>query len=151
MAERRASVIWEGSLTKGHGTVSSGSGVLHNSPVTWASRVEREDGMTSPEELLAAAQAECYAMVLSNLLGKQGKEPERLDVTAICTVERQDGGLKITTMKLQAKGRVHDMDQEAFTRLAEEGEKNCPVSNALRGNVQISVEAKLETAASTPR
>ena len=144
MAERRATAIWQGSLTEGRGTVTTGSGALRDAPVTWASRVEEPDGKTSPEELLAAAQAECYAMVLSNLLTKQGKSVDRLEVTAVCTVERQEGGLKITTMKLQVRGRVPDMDQDAFARLADEGEKNCPVSNALRGNVQISVEATLD-------
>jgi osmotically inducible protein OsmC len=117
-------------------------------PVSWASRVEAPDGKTSPEELLAAAHAECYAMVLSNLVGKQGKTAERLEVTAVCTVERQSGGLKITTMKLNARGRVPGMDEDTFARLAEDGERSCPVSNAIRGNVQISVTAELEAAAS---
>lgn len=148
MADRHATVIWEGSLTEGSGTISSGSGVLKDLPVTWASRVEQPDGKTSPEELLAAAQAECYAMVLAHLLGQQGKTVEHLEVTAVCTVEQQDGGLKITTMKLDAKGRVPGLHQAAFSRIAQEGEKSCPVSNALRGNVQISVHAKLETGAS---
>jgi osmotically inducible protein OsmC len=149
MAERRATAVWEGTLPEGRGTVSTGSGVLKDSPVTWASRVEQPEGKTSPEELLAAALAECYAMVLSHMLGQQGKTADRLEVTAACTVERQSGGLKITTITLDAKGRVPGMDQEAFARLAEEGERNCPVSNALRGNVQISVRAELEAAAST--
>jgi len=151
MADRRATAIWEGTLTEGRGTITSGSGALQDAPVTWGSRVEQSDGKTSPEELLAAAQAECYAMVLSNLLGKQGKTPERLEVTAVCTVERQEGGLKITTMKLDAKGRVPDLSQEEFTRVAEEGEKSCPVSNALRGNVELSVRAELETGVSSNR
>ena len=141
-------MIWEGSLTEGHGTISSGSGAIKDAPVTWASRVERPDGKTSPEELLAAAQAECYAMVLSHLLGQQGKTAERLEVTAVCTVEQQEGGLKITTMKLDAKGRVPGLDQEGFARVAQEGERSCPVTNALRGNVEISVQAELETGAS---
>jgi osmotically inducible protein OsmC len=148
MAERRATAVWEGTLTEGRGTITTGSSALTEAPVTWASRVEQPDGKTSPEELLAAAQAECYAMVLSNLLGKQGKTPGRLEVTAVCTVERQSGGLKITTMRLEARGRIADIDQESFAQLAEEGERNCPVSNAIRGNVEISVSAQLETAAS---
>ena len=151
MADRRATVIWEGSLTEGRGTISSGSGALKDLPATWASRVEQSDAKTSPEELLAAAEAERYAMVLSNLLGQQGKTAERLEVTAVCTVERQDGGLKITSMKVEAKGRVPGLDQETFSRISQEGEKNCPVSNALRGNVQISVQAELETSASVSR
>jgi osmotically inducible protein OsmC len=144
MADRTATVTWEGSLTGGQGTIDTGSGVLHGSPVTWASRVETPQGKTSPEELLAASQAECYAMVLTNMLTEAGTTPERLTVTATCTVQPHDGGLRITTMRIEATGRVPGVDAETFSRTAQEGEKNCPVSNALRGNVEISVEAKLE-------
>jgi lipoyl-dependent peroxiredoxin len=145
MADRHATVVWEGSLTGGNGTLSLGSGALTSAPVTWASRVESSDGKTSPEELLAAAAAECYAMVLSNLLGRQGKTPERLQVSAVCTVEQQDGGLKITTMALEAKGRIQGIDQAQFSDLANEGEQNCPVTSAIRGNVKVSVHAELES------
>ncbi|MGH2448647.1 MAG: OsmC family peroxiredoxin, partial [Chloroflexota bacterium] len=144
-AERRATAIWEGSLTGGHGTISTQSGVLKNSPVTWASRVEAPEGKTSPEELLAAAQAECYAMVLAHLLGQQGKTPERIDVSATATVEQQSGGLKITEMYLQAEAQVQGMNQNDFQQLAEEGERSCPISNALRGNVKSIVKAQLHT------
>ena len=143
MAERQATVIWEGSLTEGKGTIQSGSGALAGLPVTWASRVEQPEGKTSPEELLAAAEAECYAMVLTNILTKQGNTPSRLEVTATCTVERQTGGLKITTMDLQVGGSVPGVDQETFARLATEANESCPVSNAFRGNVALTVNARL--------
>jgi lipoyl-dependent peroxiredoxin len=145
MADRTATVTWEGSLTDGQGRIDTGSGVLKGSPVTWASRVEEPAGKTSPEELLAASEAECYAMVLTNMLTKAGTTPERLTVRATCTVERVEGGLKITTMRLDVTGRVAGADAATFSRTAQEAEGSCPVSNALRGNVQISVQATLES------
>jgi len=141
MADRTAKVTWEGTLPQGHGTIETGSGALSGAPVTWASRVERSDGKTSPEELLAAAHAECYAMVLTNMLSQSGKTPNRLDVTATCTVAPQGEGLKITTMRLDVQGDVPGVDQDTFWRTAQEAEQACPVSNALRGNVEISVTA----------
>jgi lipoyl-dependent peroxiredoxin len=146
MAERRATVIWEGSLTGGKGTLSTGSGALQDAPVTWTSRVERSDGKTSPEELMAAAHAECYAMVLTNKLSGEDKTPTRLEVTATCTVEKQDAGLKITTMDLDV--RCDDsVDGGTLSRLAQESDADCPVSNALRGNVDIRVHARVSEGA----
>jgi lipoyl-dependent peroxiredoxin len=146
MAERRATVVWTGNLTDGAGKLSTGSGTLNEAPVTWASRVENSDGKTSPEELLAGAQAECYAMVLTNMLSGQGNTPTRLEVTAICTVERQSGGLKITTMDLEVRGEVGVNEQE-FRQIARDADAACPVSNALRGNVEIRVSAELSVPA----
>ena len=145
MADRTATVTWKGTLTEGQGTIQSGSGALANLPVTWGSRVEMPEGKTSPEELLAAAEAECYAMVLTNMLSKAGNTPDRLEVTATCTVERQEGGLKITTMRLDVGGQVPGVDGDTFARMANEAEQACPVSNALRGNVQMSVNASLSS------
>lgn len=147
MAERHATVTWEGTLTEGRGTIQTGSGALSRAPVTWASRMEQPDGKTSPEELLAAAEAECYAMVLTNILSKQGTTPNRLEVAATCTVEPQGQGLKITTMRLQVQGDVPGVDQDSFSRIATEASDSCPVSNAIRGNVDISVSAQLQEAA----
>ncbi len=143
MTDRQATVTWEGTLREGNGTIDTGSGVLKGAPVTWASRVETPGGKTSPEELLAAAEAECYAMVLTNMLSQGGHVPDRLQVTATCTVEKQGEGLKITTMRLDVHGDVSGVDQQTFSRLANEAEQACPVSNALRGNVQISVSAQV--------
>jgi osmotically inducible protein OsmC len=147
MPDRTATVTWKGSLTEGQGAIQSGSGALANLPVTWGSRVEMPEGKTSPEELLAAAEAECYAMVLTNMLTKAGTTPDRLEVTATCTVERQESGLKITTMRLEVGGRVPRVDQETFARTASEAEQACPVSNAIRGNVEVSVTARLTSPA----
>lgn len=143
MAERRATVTWEGNLPGGKGTIETGSGALHGAPVTWESRMERSGGKTSPEELLAAAEAECYAMVLTNMLSKAGNEPTRLQVTAVCTVEPQGQGIKITKMHIDARGDVPGVDEATFVSMAQEAEKNCPVSNAIRGNVAVDVEARL--------
>src|SRR5712692_11394950 len=114
-AERKAEVTWEGSLMQGSGKiVSVGSGALGELPITWASRTERSDGKTSPEELIAAAHAGCYAMAFSNTLNSGGTPPERLHVTATCTLDRVGGGLKITTVRLDVRGRVPNLDHAGF-------------------------------------
>ena len=141
--ERKAEVVWEGALT-GAGTATAGSGALRDLPVTWASRVERPDGATSPEELIAAAHAACYAMAFSNTLNDAGNPPERLHVTAVVSAELDDEGLAVTASDLTVAGRVPGMDAGEFQRLADEGERSCPVSNALRGNIEIRVHATLE-------
>jgi lipoyl-dependent peroxiredoxin len=144
-AQRQAEVTWEGSLTQGRGQiVKTGSGALNDLPITWASRVERSDSRTSPEELIAAAHASCYAMAFSNTLTQAGKAPERLDVTAVCSLELGTGGLKIVSMDLKARGKVPGLDQTAFEQLAQKAEQGCPVSNALRGSLTIRVKATLE-------
>jgi osmotically inducible protein OsmC len=143
MADRTATVTWRGNLPNGEGTIDSGSGALRELPVTWASRVEAPGGKTSPEELLAAAEAECYTMVLTNMLSSAGTIPDEIQTTATCMVERQEAGLKITAMRLQVQGKVPGVDADTFARTAQEADGSCPVSNALRGNVAISVEAQL--------
>lgn len=150
MPERQATVTWEGTLPKGRGTITTASGALKDLPVTWASRTEAPEGKTSPEELLAAAEAECYAMVMTNTLNQAGHTPKQVQVQAVCTVEFQDGGLKITTMRLHVTADVDGLDQQQFQRMAEEGERACPVSNALRGNVHISVRADLKQGTAAP-
>ncbi len=144
-AERRAQVTWEGSLTKGHGTiVSTSSGALKDLPVTWASRVEQPDGKTSPEELIAVAHAECYAMGLANSLTQSGTPADKLDVNAVCTLELSANGLKIQSMDLTVNGKVPGIDAAAFEKAALVAEQNCPVSNALRNNLEIRVHSQLE-------
>jgi osmotically inducible protein OsmC len=145
-AERRADVVWEGDLLHGSGTiVSVGSGALGALPVTWASRTERSDGKTSPEELMAAAHAACYAMAFSHTLAQAGTPAERLSVSATCTFEQVEGGFKISTMDLDVRGRVPGLDEAGFEKVAQQAEQGCPVSNALRNNVQIRVNAHLES------
>ena len=144
LQQRQAQVVWNGDL-KGNGTITVGSGALGELPVTFSARTENADGKTSPEELIAAAHATCFAMVLSNMLAKAGTPPERLDVQATCSLDRKpEGGLKITSMQLDVTGRVPGLDQAKFEELAQEGEKGCPVSNALRNNVDIKLNAHLD-------
>ena len=143
--ERRAEVVWEGGLAQGSGTVSGGSGALGEVPVTWSSRVERPDGRTSPEELLAEAHAACFAMALSHALNEAGNPPERLAVSAVVSAELGDEGLRVTASELTATGRVAGMDEAQFERTARDAERSCPISNALRGNLDIRVNARLET------
>ena len=144
-AERRAQVTWEGDLIKGHGTIAStSSGALKDLPVTWASRTERPDGKTSPEELIAAAHAECYAMGLAHGLAQSGTPATTLDVNAVCTLELSASGLKIQSMDLTVNGAVPGLDAAAFEKAALVAEQNCPVSNALRNNIEIRVHAQLQ-------
>ncbi len=145
-AERRAEVVWEGDLLQGHGkVVSVGSGALGELPITWASRTERSDGKTSPEELLAAAHAACYAMALSHTLAQANTPAERLTVSATCAFEQVEAGFKVTTMDLDVRGKVQGLDQVGFEKVAQQAEQGCPVSNALRNNVRIRVKAHLES------
>jgi osmotically inducible protein OsmC len=145
-AERRARALWEGSLTEGSGEfefVSSGIGKF---PVTWASRVEQPNGRTSPEELLAASHAACYAMAFSHTLAGAGSPPERLDVTATVSLDpKEGGGVEVTSSVLEVRGVVSGLDQAGFQALAEQAEQGCPISNALRNNLRITVRATLES------
>ncbi len=144
MAERRANVSWSGTLARGEGLLELTSGATGNLPVTWASRTERSDGKTSPEELIAAAHASCFAMALSGGLGDAGTPPERLHVAATCTLDQTDAGLRVTRVDLKVRGKVPGLDAAAFAKATATAKEGCPVSNALKGNVQITVEATLE-------
>jgi len=143
VAERRANVVWNGHLFQGSGTFDlASSEAAQGLPVTWASRTERPDGKTSPEELIAAAHASCFAMAFSNTLAEQGNEPEELNISAVCTFDVDQ--LKITTVVLDVHGRVPGLDAEGFQNAAEQAEQGCSVSNALRGNVDIQVNVSLD-------
>ncbi len=147
MAEitRRADVVWEGNLLQGSGSFTVGSGAMRDMAVSWPSRVEEPSGKTSPEELIAAAHASCYAMALSHTLTEGGHPPEQLSVSAVITfAPLPEGGFKVAKSALSVRGRVAGVDPAAFRDFAEKGEAGCPVSNALRGNVEITVEAMLE-------
>jgi lipoyl-dependent peroxiredoxin len=144
MADRQAHTVWEGSLFEGKGEVEFVSSGIGRFPVTWASRVEKADGRTSPEELIAAAHASCYAMALSNTLAGDGTPPERLHVVATVSLDpKQGGGVEVTKSTLEVTGTVPGLDQAGFQAAAERGEQACPISNALRGNLQITVTATL--------
>ena len=145
MAVSRASAVWEGNLVEGNGRVSAESGLFTDTPVTWAARTSRPDPKTSPEELMAAAHAACYAMACSHALAEAGSPADRLAVNAVCHfTPLEGGGFGVTRMDLDVHGSVPGLDQEAFERLAREGEQGCPVSNALRGNVELVLTATLD-------
>jgi osmotically inducible protein OsmC len=139
---RSAEIVWAGGLADGSGTVRGATGAV-DVPVTWASRVEAPEGRTSPEELVAAAHAACYAMALSHTLGQAGSPPDELRVTARVEADLGDDGLRIMRSELDVTGRVPGLDASEFSRLAEEAEQGCPVSNALRGGIEIGVSATL--------
>jgi osmotically inducible protein OsmC len=141
-AERRAEVVWEGDLSRGNGKFTVGSGAMGEQPVTWASRTERSDGKTSPEELIAAAHGSCFAMALSGALAEGGTPPEKLEITAVCTFDVDN--IKVSSVDLDIRGYVPDLDAEGFQNAVEQAEQGCPVSNALRGNVEIRVNASLD-------
>jgi osmotically inducible protein OsmC len=140
LAERRSEVVWEGNLTQGHGTVGVITAGQPPVPISWKARTETPaQGDTSPEMLLAGAQAACYAMSLANTLNSSGTPPEWLHVNAICTLDRVDGKPKITNMRIEVHGKVHGMDQAGFEAAAQTAEQNCPVTNAIRGNVKVEL------------
>jgi osmotically inducible protein OsmC len=144
--ERHATAVWHGDLTSGNGTLSSGSGVIKDQPISWAARTEAPGGKTSPEDLLAAAHASCYAMAFSHALATGGHTPEQVSVTATVGFGPKPGGggFEVKYSHLDVTGKVPGMDQAAFEQAAKEGEAGCPISNALRNNIDIELNAKLE-------
>ena len=128
----------------GSGVVSAASsGLFTDLPVTWASRTEDSGGKTSPEELIAAAHAACYCMALSNGLGTAGTPPEELEVSATVTFEQVEGGWKVASSALTVRGDVPGATAAAFQEAAEAAKDGCPISGAMKGNVELSVEAEL--------
>lgn len=144
-ATRSATAIWEGNLLQGSGTVSSGtSSQLRDLPVSWSARTEEPGGKTGPEELLAAAHASCFSMALSNILAKAGFTAERLEVTAEVRGDKLEPGWTVISSHLTVRGRVPGADQATFADAADQAKDDCPISRALKGNVELSVEPTLE-------
>ena len=142
-AERRAEVVWNGDLQSGSGTFDlASSGAWSGANVSFATRTENPNGNTSPEELIAAAHASCYAMALSNVLHEGGHDAEELRVNATCVLDM--GSLKITSEVLDVTGRVPGIDADAFQQAVEQADQVCPVTNALRGSAEIQVNATLD-------
>ena len=143
-ATRRAEATWSGDLTSGSGAVSAvTSGAFTDLPVTWAARTEGPAGMTSPEELVAAAHAACFCMAFSGGLARAGTPPTRLEVSAEVTFEKVEAGWKVASSALAVRGEVPGISAEAFQAAAEAARDGCPISGALKGNVELSVEATL--------
>lgn len=145
MAEikRTGEGVWHGGLRGGNGQISSASGVLSNTPYSFGTRFEQAPG-TNPEELIAAAHAACYSMAFAATLERKGYQPQQIHTRAICSLTRQEtGGFKITKMRLETRGKVEGLDEATFKQIAQEAEAGCPVSNALRGSLQIDLDAAL--------
>jgi osmotically inducible protein OsmC len=135
------SAHWEGDLMSGSGVAKlESSGAAGPLPINWKARSEEHGGVTSPEELIAAAHASCYNMAFSNILAKAGTPPESLDTTATATFVPGEG---ITGMALTVKGVVPGISEEDFLASAEDAKENCPISQALKGNVPITLDASL--------
>ena len=141
MPTRKATAVWEGGLKTGKGSYKAESGSI-GGQYNFTSRFESGTG-SNPEELLAAAEAACYSMALSAGLEKNGTPATRVETTAACTVEPVPGGFAITTMKLNVQAKVPNIDKMKFDQIAQETKEGCPVSKALKGNVDIQLEARL--------
>ena len=139
---RSVTVDWAGPIMEGKGEAKAGSGAF-TLPVTFPSRIGEPAGRTSPEELLAASHASCYAMALNAFVGRKGGSIGKTQITATVTADKGESGIKVTTstLKVVAEG-LTGIDKAQFSDVAKEAEKGCPISNAIRGNVQIVVEAE---------
>jgi osmotically inducible protein OsmC len=142
--ERHVDVEWSGSVMEGHGEAKAGTGAF-SLPVTFPSRIGEPQGKTSPEELMAAAHAACYAMALNGTLGRKQASADRTHVTATITADRGDAGIKIQSSKLVVTAYgLKGLEAAQFADVAREAEGRCPVSNAYRGTMQITVEAHVK-------
>ncbi len=140
-AKSSATTVWQGDLESGSGKAKAASGATPEVDVSWATRIERTDGKTSPEELLATAHASCYGMALAHGLGEAGSPPEELTTTATVTFVPGEG---VKSSELEVTGKVPGLAAAAFEEATKAAAEECPISQALKGNVEISVSARLE-------
>jgi osmotically inducible protein OsmC len=139
--ERRAEVTWQGDLMNGSGTIARvPSGAYGPLDVSWPSRAEEPNGKTSPEELIASAWAACFAMALSHALAQAGNPPEKLETSATVTFQPGEG---IVKGALTVRGTVPGLDEDGFRDAANGAKENCPVSKALSGIPEVTVDAAL--------
>ena len=142
---RRATATWSGDLATGNGTVTAATtGIFRDQPTTWPSRTGEPAGVTSPEELLAAAHASCFSMACSNELAKAGTPPTTLSVEVAVSADRLEGGWTVTTSAITVRATAPGATPESFLAAATTAKDRCPISRALAGNVEMSVEATLE-------
>ena len=139
---RSATANWSGDLQTGKGEVGVETGVFGGLPTSWRARTESADRMTSPEELLAAAHASCYCMALAHELAEAGTPAERLQASATIDFDPDEG---VTASHIEVLGRVAGIDQDAFADAASRAGEGCPISGALKGNLQISVKPRLDS------
>jgi len=145
--ERHVDVDWRGSVTEGRGDAKAGTGAF-TLPVSFPSRIGDPGGKTSPEELMAAAHAACYAMALNATLGRKNASADRTVVRATITADKTDAGITIGSSKLEVTAYgLKGIDASQFAEIAREAEGKCPVSNAYRGSMKISVDARVAAAA----
>jgi lipoyl-dependent peroxiredoxin len=142
-AELRAHTTWQGDLASGSGTFTVGTGAIGPQEVSWPARTEEPGGKTSPEELIAAALSSCFSMALSGSLARAGTPPTKLETDAVTTFEQTPEGFRMTKIDVRVRGTVEGVDEEAFRRAAEDAKQNCPVSQALKGNVELTLDAAL--------
>jgi lipoyl-dependent peroxiredoxin len=142
-ATRTAQAVWQNDLLRGHGTVKGTSGGLPETQISWSARTEASNGKTSPEELLAAAHAACYCMALSAGLGRMQKPPEVLEVSASTTFDKVGDGWKVTKTELNVVGKVPGITAGEFEEAAKAAAAGCPISGAVKGNVEVTVKAWL--------
>ena len=143
--QRSATVTWAGNVARGSGVISAATGAFSELPYSLATRVEKPDGKTSPEELLAAAHAGCYAMSLAGELAGAGSPPERLDVEATVTLDQvEDGSHRIVASELLARARVTELDAETLNRLAASASEGCPFTKLIEASATVTVNATLE-------
>jgi osmotically inducible protein OsmC len=139
--ERTVDVNWEGTVMEGKGQVKAGTGAF-TLPVSFPKRIGDPGGVTSPEELVAAAHAACYAMALNATLGRKGGKARRTRITATVVADKTDAGIKLTTSRLKAVAEgLEGVSKDQFPEIAREAEGKCPISNALRGTMKIELDA----------
>jgi osmotically inducible protein OsmC len=142
-AEHTAHATWNGDLMSGSGNVSTGSGAVSGVELTWKARAEDASAGSSPEELIAAALAACFSMALSHGLAQDGHAPTAIETDATAVFDRTDEGFRVTKIALSVRGDVPGIDEDGFRAAAEGAKVNCPVSKALEGNVEITLDASL--------
>jgi osmotically inducible protein OsmC len=143
--QREANVTWKGNVARGSGAISAATGAFDALPYSLATRIEKPDGNTSPEELLAAAHAACYAMSLASELTSAGSPPEHLDVHATVTLDEVEGGShRIVASDLLARARVKETDQGKLDGLAQAANEGCPFSALIAASGKVTVNATLE-------
>ena len=140
--QRNASAHWSGGLKDGKGTLTAPSGILKNTPYSFATRFESQPG-TNPEELVAAAHAGCFSMALSAQLGNAGMTAQAIDTTATVTLDKVEGGFAVTTVHLQVRAKIPGADKAKFDQAAKNAKDGCPISKLL--NAKITMDAQLES------
>jgi osmotically inducible protein OsmC len=142
---RRADATWSGDLLGGIGTVTAATtGVFRDLATKWASRIGEPEGVTSPEELLAAAHASCFSMAFSNELAKAGTPPTSVNVSVAVTGDKLESGWTVLSSAITVRGVVPGATEASFQEAADKAKDGCPISKALKGNVELSVEATLD-------